>query len=351
MALFAIWPDDGEGAAVRHRLLREAAHVVPECTIGAKIETPGGAWQLAVFVTATHFYSAEEQVWTDPARGACVIHGLIWRTSTGRLLDAAMVAALLDRPGAQLPDDVAGEYAIARLHGDGTLEAFGDPAGLHHLFHAADGRPILANRAAFVALICGMAETGREGALWLGTIGYRIGTESSWAGVAQLAQGARLAAKRAGSQVGPRHFTLPEQRGFAQGGTALVEEGLKQAKAAIRLVVGDGILDLPITGGKDSRVVLAIALAAGLKDRLTYEPVANLDARAEHDVYERRRELAAGRTVVLITHRMASVREADRIYVLDHGAIVEEGDHAALMAAGGIYSQLFTLQASAYQSA
>jgi ATP-binding cassette subfamily B protein len=48
---------------------------------------------------------------------------------------------------------------------------------------------------------------------------------------------------------------------------------------------------------------------------------------------------------------MASVRDADRIYVLDHGAIVEEGDHDSLMAVGGIYAQLFTLQASAYQSA
>ena len=52
---------------------------------------------------------------------------------------------------------------------------------------------------------------------------------------------------------------------------------------------------------------------------------------------------------MLITHRMASVREADRIYVLDHGAVVEQGDHATLMAADGIYAQLFTLQASAYQ--
>ena len=65
--------------------------------------------------------------------------------------------------------------------------------------------------------------------------------------------------------------------------------------------------------------------------------------------HRRLRELAAGRTVILITHRMASVRGADRIYVLDHGALVEEGDHEALMALDGRYAEMFTLQASAYQ--
>jgi len=269
MALFAIWPDDGERAAARHRLLREAAHIVPERSVEARIQTSGGAWQLAAFATPTHFYSAEAQIWIDPTRGACVIHGLIWQTGTGRLLDASAVAALLDRPGARLPRDVAGEYAIARLHDDGTLEAFGDPAGLHHMFHAADARPILANRAAFVALIGEMAETGREGALWLGTIGYRVGTQSSWTGVAQLGQGERLVAANAGGRIEARPFSLVEPRGFAHDGAALVEEGLEQAKAAVRLAAGEGALDLPITGGKDSRVVLAIALAAGLKDRLT----------------------------------------------------------------------------------
>ena len=269
MALFAIWPDDGERAAARYRLLREAAHIAPERSVEARIRTSGGAWQLAAFATPTHFYSTEAQIWIDPTRGACIIHGLIWRTGTGRLLDAWAVAALLDRPGAQLPEDVAGEYAIARLHDDGTLEAFGDPAGLHQMFHAADGRPILANRAAFVALIGEMAETGREGALWLGTIGYRVGTESSWAGVTQLGQGERLIAVSAGRRIGRQPFSLVEPRGFAHDGAALIEEGLEQAKVAIRLAAGEGTLDLPITGGKDSRVVLAIALAAGLKDRLT----------------------------------------------------------------------------------
>ena len=106
-----------------------------------------------------------------------------------------------------------------------------------------------------------------------------------------------------------------------------------------------------LSGGQWQRLAVSRAFYRDAPLLICDEPTANLDARAEHDVYRRLRELAAGRTVVLITHRMASVREADRIYVLDHGAVVEEGDHRALMSADGLYAQMFQLQASAYQSA
>ncbi|AGL15424.1 ABC transporter ATP-binding protein [Actinoplanes sp. N902-109] len=106
-----------------------------------------------------------------------------------------------------------------------------------------------------------------------------------------------------------------------------------------------------LSGGQWQRLAVSRAFYRDAPLLICDEPTANLDARAEHDVYDRLRTLAAGRTVVLITHRMASVREADRIYVLDHGEVVEQGDHPALMAADGLYAQLFTLQASAYQTA
>lgn len=256
-----------------HRRMALAAHIVPEHSVALDIATAGGCWRLAALATATRFYSAEAQVWHDAAGGACVIHGLIWRLAAGaaRLIDAAAIAALLDRPGRALPPDIAGEYAIARLHPCGTLEALSDAAGLHQLFHHDDGRAAVANRAGLLAALAGTRAPEPEAALWIAAIGYRAGPASGWRGIVQLAQARRLVIDRAGLRRDAidSPVAIPAERGFDRGGSPLLEEGLEQAKAAVRLAAGGGAIDLPITGGKDSRAVLAIALAAGLRDRLS----------------------------------------------------------------------------------
>jgi ATP-binding cassette subfamily B protein len=147
-----------------------------------------------------------------------------------------------------------------------------------------------------------------------------------------------------------RPVTDGDVHGAARAGDAhdFVMELARQYETLLSRHFTDGA---DLSGGQWQRLAVSRAFYRDAPLLICDEPTANLDARAEHDVYQRLRELAAGRTVVLITHRMASVREADRIYVLDHGAVVEQGDHATLMAADGIYAQLFSLQADAYQSA
>lgn len=100
--------------------------------------------------------------------------------------------------------------------------------------------------------------------------------------------------------------------------------------------------------GEWQRIAIARAFQRDAQLLILDEPTASLDARAEHALYERIRTLFADRAVLLIAHRFASVRNADRIYVLDSGRIIEQGDHADLMRVGGIYAELFTLQAAAY---
>jgi ATP-binding cassette, subfamily B, bacterial len=105
------------------------------------------------------------------------------------------------------------------------------------------------------------------------------------------------------------------------------------------------------SGGQWQRIAAARGFYRDGDLLICDEPTASLDARAEHALFEMIREHSAGSTVLLITHRLASVRYADRIYVLDHGRVVEHGDHDTLLASGGLYADLYTLQASAYAPA
>ena len=102
------------------------------------------------------------------------------------------------------------------------------------------------------------------------------------------------------------------------------------------------------SGGQWQRIAAARGFYRDGDLLICDEPTASLDARAEHALFEMIREHSGGSTVLLITHRLASVRYADRIYVLDHGRVVEQGDHDSLLASGGLYADLYTLQASAY---
>lgn len=103
-----------------------------------------------------------------------------------------------------------------------------------------------------------------------------------------------------------------------------------------------------LSTGQWQRVALARAFFRDAPVVILDEPTAALDARAEHELFERIRALLAGRTVVLISHRFSTVRSADHIYVLHRGRVAEHGSHEELMVAGGTYAELFSLQASAF---
>lgn len=103
-----------------------------------------------------------------------------------------------------------------------------------------------------------------------------------------------------------------------------------------------------LSGGQWQRVALARALfavQAGASVLVLDEPTAHLDVRAEADFYDRFLETTAGLTTLVISHRFSTVRRADRIAVLERGRVVEYGDHASLLAGGGRYAEMFTLQA------
>jgi len=104
-----------------------------------------------------------------------------------------------------------------------------------------------------------------------------------------------------------------------------------------------------LSGGEWQKIALARAYMRSAQLLILDEPTAALDARAEYEVFVRFNQLMAGRMAVVISHRFSTVRMADRIIVLAHGRVTEEGTHEELVQRGGLYGELFEMQAAGYR--
>ena len=109
----------------------------------------------------------------------------------------------------------------------------------------------------------------------------------------------------------------------------------------------DGGVEL--SGGQWQKVALGRAYMRDAQLLILDEPTAALDARAEFEVFRRFAELTESKMAILISHRFSTVRMADRILVLEHGRVLEDGTHEELLALGGRYAELFNLQAAGYR--
>jgi ATP-binding cassette subfamily B protein len=104
-----------------------------------------------------------------------------------------------------------------------------------------------------------------------------------------------------------------------------------------------------LSGGEWQKIAIARAYMREAEVLILDEPTAALDARAEFEVFQRFKELSAGKTAILISHRFSSVRMADRILVLADGKVEAAGTHEELIRQSGRYAELFELQAAGYR--
>ena len=165
-------------------------------------------------------------------------------------------------------------------------------------------------------------------------------------------------------------FGLSARDNVGFGGLRLAGDEAALARAAEKAGVLERISALPkgwdtplmrqftdgadLSGGEWQRVALSramMAVEAGARLLILDEPTAALDVRAEAELYDRFLDITRGLTTILISHRFSTVRRADRICVLEHGAVVELGSHAELMALGGKYAELFMLQSQRFAEA
>ena len=158
------------------------------------------------------------------------------------------------------------------------------------------------------------------------------------------------------------HLTVRENIGFGQ--VEAVEDDNRLRAAAERGQAAELIDRLPngfdtvlgrefpegveISGGEWQKLAIARGFMREADVLILDEPTSALDARAEGALYERFAELVRGRSALFISHRLSTVRMADRILVIEGGRLVEAGDHASLMARGGRYAYLFAMQAERY---
>lgn len=156
-------------------------------------------------------------------------------------------------------------------------------------------------------------------------------------------------------------FSLPLDENIAAG-TEIDEAALQSSLAKVGLT--DRVQQLPqgvrtrlynnngsgvdLSGGEAQRTAIARALYKDAPFVILDEPTAALDPIAEAEIYEQFSQMTAGKTAVYISHRMSSCKFCDRIIVLDHGRIAEDGTHDTLVANHGIYANLYETQAQYY---
>ncbi|KUM76558.1 ABC transporter [Streptomyces griseorubiginosus] len=258
--------------------------------------------------------------------------------------------------GVALPDDpreIRFENVSFTYPGDATRPALDDvtltlPLGKIVALVGENG----SGKTTLVKLLAGLYAPDRGRILWDDVDAARADRRLLAERVAMVAQDFKRwpFTARVNVAVGRSSVPLTDERvagAVAEAGAGDVLEDLPRGLDTLLARNFSGGHEL--SGGQWQRLGIARAAYRSGHILIVDEPTAALDARAELEVFEKIRALAGtGQTVVLITHRLASVRHADLVHVLEQGRLVESGTPDELLASGGVYAELYTLQAEQF---
>ena len=153
------------------------------------------------------------------------------------------------------------------------------------------------------------------------------------------------------------HRTIRENIAYAKPNASLAEVILAAKKAQAHEFIAKlplgyetivGERGIKLSGGQKQRVAIARAILKNAPILILDEATSALDSESEHEIQKALHLLMAGKTVIAIAHRLSTLREMDRIIVLENGKIIEDGSHEALLASGGHYASLWSHQAGGF---
>jgi ATP-binding cassette subfamily B protein len=307
--------------------------------------TPGQLSQIALYITlAASSVAVLAEVWGDLLRAAA---------ATERLSDLLATRPAITDPVVprELP---AGTGAGLRV----------DLQEVTFAYPSRPGRPVISDLSLIIeagqsVALVGPSGAGKSTIFQLLQRFYDVSDGSVLVGGLDVRQ-VRLADLRHRIAVVPQEpvifsGTLLDNIRYGRSG-ATVEEALAAGRAAhVEEFVGQlpqrydtfvGERGLRLSGGQRQRVAIARAILKNAPLLLLDEATSSLDAESERAVQLALQTAMRGRTTIVIAHRLATVQRADRIFVLDHGLIVDSGSHAELVARAGLYSRLAALQFS-----
>ncbi|HSB40783.1 MAG TPA: ABC transporter ATP-binding protein, partial [Methylomirabilota bacterium] len=202
--------------------------------------------------------------------------------------------------------------------------------------------PTGSGKSTLGALLCRLYEPPR-GTVWLaGTDALDLPLGRLRRSVGYVPQESFLFSRSLRENIGLADDTAGPGRLEAAARTAGLADDLGALPSGWDTVVGER--GLTLSGGQRQRVALARALVADPPFLVLDDVLASVDAAKEWEITRSLRAAAGGRTTLLMTHRLKAAAEADKIVVLDEGRVVEEGRHADLLAAGGLYARLWRVQ-------